>query len=274
MTGVTAGRKVSGTVHFEVVGDGAGEPVLVLPGGGVRDPEYLGDLRRWGASRPLAVVHFRGTPKSGGLPEPWWNQYEDIESVRVALGVESVDVIAHSAGSRVALAYAASDAPVRRLALVTPPAAWLTGTDSDVAELAATRADEPYIAEALTAPPLGFGSEAAFREQQRLTAPLGYARWDEQAKRHAITGSTCFEGLRAFFSAPPPDDLVERIRRLAMPVLVIGGAVDLLSGRAPVEALAAMLINGSVEMIPDCGHYPWIDQPDVFAQIINRWSTL
>lgn len=94
----------------------------------------------------------------------------------VFLGRGGVDIIAHSSGTRVAGAYAAAGAPVHRLALIAPPAIWLTGTPSDVPELARSRNSETSIDMALAAPPPDFTNETAFHEQQRLTAPLGYAR--------------------------------------------------------------------------------------------------
>ncbi|MFI2754000.1 alpha/beta fold hydrolase [Cellulomonas sp. P22] len=257
-------------VHVEIVGDG-GDPILLLPGGGVRDPEYLGDVARWGAGRAVAVVHFRGTPATGGLPRPWWDQRDDLDSVRRALGVDSVDVLAHSSGTRVALAYAASGAPVRRLGLITPPATWLTGGADDIAELAEPRLGEPAIRAALAAPPLDLSDEDRFREQQRVTAPLGYATWNDAARRHAQTGSTNLGALRAFFGAPPPGPLLEVIAALSLPIHVVGGAADLLSGNRPVRELASMFREGTVEMIEGSGHYPWIDQPAAFNDAIARW---
>jgi pimeloyl-ACP methyl ester carboxylesterase len=66
----------------------------------------------------------------------------------------------------------------------------------------------------------------------------------------------------------------EKGRGLRIPVHVIGGAADLLSGRAPVEALAGVFRNGSVEMIEASGHYPWVDQPEAFARAVRRWSSV
>lgn len=260
-------------IHVELIGSSDGAPIIVLPGGGVRSPEYLGDVRRWGSVRPLAVVHYRGTPKSPGVPGPWWDQFADLETVRQALGLDSVEILAHSAGTRVALAYAASSAPVRRLALVAPPATWLTSTPEDVAVLASDRRNEPVIEAALTAGLLDLDDETRFRAQQAVIAPLGYARWDAETQRHASLGETNFTALQSFFSAPPPEDLKRRICDLSIPVHVIGGSVDLLSGRAPVEALAGVFRNGSVEMLEASGHYPWVDQPEAFARAVRRWSS-
>lgn len=52
--------------HVELIGSSDREPIIVLPGGGVRSPEYLGDLRRWGSVRPLAVVHLSRNPEVPG----------------------------------------------------------------------------------------------------------------------------------------------------------------------------------------------------------------
>lgn len=257
-------------IHVDVLGDGD-NPILLLPGGGVRDPLYLGDPSTWGIRRSVAVVHFRGTPATGGLPRPWWDQRDDLESVRRWLGLDGVDVLAHSAGGRVALAYAASGAPVRHIALVTPPATWLTGGTDDVRELAEPRLSDPEVRAALDAPPLSLRDEETFVRQQRLTAPLGYAVWNEVARSHSRIGTTDIDALRSFFGAPPPGDLMVRIAALAQPVHVIGGAQDLLSGNRPVRELAALFRAGSIEMIDACGHYPWIDQPAAFAAALGRW---
>ena len=257
-------------LHVEVFGEGA-DPLVLLPGGGVRDPIYIGDVRTWQTTRPVAVVHYRGTPASGGLPRPWWDQFDDLEEVRRRLALDVVDLVAHSSGSRVALAYAASDAPVRRIALITPPATWLTGSEDDIAELVAKRPHTPPLAAALLAPPLSLTSEETFREHQELTAPLGYASWTDDAQNHSRTGSTDIAALRAFFGAPPPAELLPHIRSLAIPIHVIAGAEDLLSGYRPVLELAATFTRGTVETIEGSGHYPWIDQPTAFAAALEAW---
>lgn len=251
---------------------GDGEPILVLPGGGVRDPEYLGDLRDWGIARPVAVVHLPGTPRTAGLPGPWWKQGAVLEDIRRSLGLDAIDVLAHSSGTRVALAYAATGAPVRRLGLVAPPATWLTGEDDDIATLAEPRLVEPAIRAALELPTPSLSDEKAFRHHQRLSRPLGYARWDGAQRTHARAGTTDMAALRSFFADPPPETLLTAIRDLTTPIHIIGGERDLLSGLRPVENLARGFRRGSLEMIPECGHYPWIDQPELFRRAVERWA--
>lgn len=91
-------------------------------------------------------------------------------------------------------------APVRRLALVAPPSTWLTGTADDVAVLVSNRRSEPVIEAALAAGPLDLKDERRFRAQQRVIAPLGYARWDVGTQRPASLGETNFTALQSFFT--------------------------------------------------------------------------
>ncbi|WP_308289698.1 alpha/beta hydrolase, partial [Microbacterium sp. BF1] len=109
------------------IGNATGEPAIVLPGGPCRGPEYLGDFAGLGNDRSLVVLHPRGTPRSGGLSRGWWADAADVITLADALGLESIDLVAHSAGTRLALATATQFPDrVRSMALITPPATWLT----------------------------------------------------------------------------------------------------------------------------------------------------
>ncbi len=93
---------------------------------------------------------------------------------------------------------------MRRLGLVAPPATWLTRTPDDVAVLASDRRGEPVIEAALSEGSLDIEDETRFRAQQKVIAPLGYARWDAETQRHSSLGKTNFTALQSFFSVPPP----------------------------------------------------------------------
>lgn len=79
--------------------------------------------------------------------------------------------------------------------------------------------------------------------------------------------------LAIVFSAPPPADLIRRIGELRIPVHVDRWCGDLLPGRVPVEALAGVFRNGSVEMLDAIGHYPWVDQSEALSCVVRRWSS-
>ena len=256
---------------FSCLGNASGRAVIILPGGPCRDPEYLGDFAGLGDDHSLVVLHPRGTPRSGGLSRGWWADADDVVALIDALGLDDVDLIAHSAGTRLALATAARfPHRVRSLALVTPPASWLTGTPSDVATIAVGRT-EPEVIEAIAALEQDDPrTEAEYRESFLRQAPASYARWTDSERAHAQLGAVSLAAATAWFR-DIPTDAPDRIRAMhSPPTLVVGGDRDLLTGVQPVRDYAAAL-DAELSFIADCGHYPWMEQPEAFRRMLGDW---
>lgn len=259
-------------------------PVIVLAGGAARDPSYLGDLAGLGSRYPLVVPHLRGVGRS---PEPtaaevgsFWRQAEDLECLRDHLGLDRVLLVGHSAGTRLAIAYAAQfPQGLAGMVLITPPSGYLVDTPSDTVELIARRRGEPAFDAAVAASEAGpdLSDDNLFNAWQQRAAPMGYAAWGSAEQAHAMVGLWSLPAVKAYFSVEPPGDLAARIGTLAAPVLVIAGADDCLTGLAAVKALARRFPAGSVEVIDQCGHYPWVEQPGAFRQAIDafldRWES-
>lgn len=259
---------------LETLGDAPGPPVLVLPGGPCRGPEYLGDLAGLPAARRLAVVHPRGTTATGGLSRGWWRDADDLPAVVAHLGGAPLDVLAHSAGTRLALAFVARfPGQVRSLTLVTPPATWLTGAPHDGADLVAARRD-PVVDAAWAAMDSAGDAEdeAAFQRALAVTAPAGYAAWTDVEQAHARVGRSTLAAARAWFRDVPPDAPARILRAVRPPTCVVAGRQDVLTGRTPVEACAGALGAGLVAL-DRCGHYPWVEQPAAFRDAVLRWWT-
>lgn len=258
-------------LHYDVVGDSAVPPLVVLAGGAARHPSYLGDLAGLASLRPLVVPHLRGVGRSPAPSEAeagsYWRQADDLEALREALGLDRLLLGGHSAGTRVATAYAVRY-PTRlaALVLVTPPAGHLVDERSDVAAIAARRRGEPAFDRALEAFQTGpdASSEATFNAWQQAIAPATYARWGEREQAHAGVGSYSLAAARAFFSVEPPADLATRLAAVTAPVLVLAGAEDAIAGAAPVAALAGRFPAGRAVVLDACGHYPWVEQPAAF----------
>ncbi|WP_217184914.1 alpha/beta fold hydrolase [Streptomyces sp. AC495_CC817] len=254
------------------IGGPAGDPVIVLPGGPCRGPEYLGDLAGAGRGRPLVVMHPRGTPQTGGLSHGWWTDADDVVAVLDALGLDRADLVAHSAGTRLALATAARHGGrVRSMALITPPASWLTGSPYDGDELPADR-DDPAVAAAISslAADEEGDDEASFREAFLRQAPASYAHWTPLEEAHARVGAVSLASASAWFTGIP-DDAAARILAAQLPrTVVIGGDRDLLTGVRPVLDYAAAL-GAEAVLLEHCGHYPWVEQPDPFRDALDEW---
>jgi pimeloyl-ACP methyl ester carboxylesterase len=255
-----------------------GDPVVVLAGGAARHPDYLGNLDYLGSGVRRIMPHLRGVGRSPAASTDtggsWWNQAEDLESLRTHLGLERLTVVAHSAGTRIALAYAAAHPDrVARLVLLTPPAHYLVDEPSDVEALAARRVGEPEFDRAMEL--LGAGpdltSDETFTEWQQATAPAGYASWGPMEQAHSRVGHWNAAATAAFFAGEAPTDLPVRLATLQASVLVVAGADDCLTGLNPVLTVANLFENGESAVIADCGHYPWVEKPVELTAIVSAF---
>ena len=251
-------------------------PLIVLAGGAARHPSYLGDLAGLSDEHALVVPHLRGvghSPAPTALPSgSYWHQADDIERLRQHLGLESLTVIAHSAGTRLALAYAVRfPQRLARLVLITPPALHLVGTASDIEALAARRNGDAVFNDAFAllsaGPPTD--NEGAFTDWMQRTAPASYARWGAAERTHSMLGRWDLPAAKAYFTVDPPVGFVQQLAGVSTPVLVVAGAEDCLTGFAPVLALARLFSAGEVSVIDGAGHYPWVEQPRQFRRAVD-----
>src|SRR6516165_8113175 len=90
---------------------GRGSPLICLPGGPMQDSAYLGDLGGLSRHYQLVLLDPRGT---GGSQTPadagtyrCDRQVDDVEALRVHLGLDQVALLANSAGANLAVLYAA-----------------------------------------------------------------------------------------------------------------------------------------------------------------------
>ncbi|MBB6420340.1 alpha/beta fold hydrolase [Streptomyces sp. AK010] len=253
---------------------GEGEPVVVLPGGPMRASAYLGDLGGLDAHRQLVLLDLRGTGESEKPADPKTYRcdrlVDDVEALRRHLGLERMDVLAHSAGGSLAMLYAARH-PERlgRLALVTatPWALGLPATAADRLAAARLRASEPWFPEAFCAFEAWLDGTGDF---DPVFLPFFHGRWDDTARAHADREETetnddaaeVYGGNGAYDPAATRSALA----RVRTPVLVLAGEVD--GGPSPALARQAADAFPAVEFAvqPGAGHYPWLDDPQGFTR--------
>lgn len=257
-------------LHYDSLG--TGWPVVVIGGGAPRGPEYLGTLAGLDESFRLLVPHLRGvgrSPATTTAAGSWWHESDDIEQLRIALGLSRVVLLAHSSGTRLALSYAAKFADrVAALVLVTPPAGYLVDVPADTSAIAARRTEVEFAAGFAR---LGDISETQQHFEQWIadTAPAGYARWGEREREHATVGASSLAVNRTYFSIPAPLELVERLGAVTAPVLVLTADDDALTGVDQAAALSRIFTRGSTVSVADCGHYPWVEQPQAFVDAVR-----
>src|SRR6266516_3199062 len=131
---------------------GEGIPVICLPGGPIQDSVYLGELGGLSAHRQLIMVDHRGTGQSA-IPEDVASYrcdrlVDDVEALREHLGLDRLDLLAHSGGANLAALYVARHPErVGKLVLITPStmAVGIAVTGQARIETARLRKDEPWF---------------------------------------------------------------------------------------------------------------------------------
>lgn len=275
----------STVVHFDAADGtrlglhviGEGPPLVCVPGGPGRASAYLEDLAGLSATHTLLRVDLRGTGASE-LPEDraslsFPRLADDIEDLRIARGLDTIDLLAHSAGCFVALVYAARYPDrLSRLILLTPSGRGFGDVGDDVERIRASRSGEPWYAEAAAVE-----AEVAMAPPHRRDRPhrelrvFSYGRWDERAQAHAAaTDSQMSLRAMAAFGSPSFDgaEFLAALKALEGPALIVVGSLDGATGVEAGHVIAAALPNARVEEIAGAGHYPWVDTPDELRDLL------
>ena len=260
---------------------GAGPPLVCLPGGPGRAAEYLGDLGGLGASRQLVLLDPRGVGLSADPADPASFRVDrlvnDVEALRAHLGLDQMDLLAHSAGAVLATLYAAaSPQRLSALILVTPglAAVGVEGADEQFRAALARRAAEPWYPAALAALEeimAGSLSMEAFRGSR----PFFYGRWDDAAEAHATAGvSERHQAARlGYFAGATIDVPAARaaLTKLTAPVLLYAGEVDPMVTPAAVREAAPVFNDATVVVQTGAAHFPWIDDAAAFAAAVGSF---
>lgn len=271
----TCTRAVRGVSLFERrVGEGP--EVIVLHGGpGAHHDYLLPGFDRLATGRTLVYYDQRGGGRSAvarDVPVGADQQVADLEALRESWGLDRLDICGYSWGALLAMLYAvAHPGRVRSLALVSPAPAARAEREAFEAALAA-RSNTPELKAAraeLQSSDLKSRDPAAHAQRLFELAVAGYFHDPSRVRDltpFRVTGRTqkeVWESLGNDF------DLRPALRRLRLPAIVLHGDDDpipLASARATAEALGAPL-----EVLPECGHVPYVEAADAFTAILDRF---
>lgn len=242
---------------------------------------YLDGLDGLLPGRRLVRLDLRGTGQSEVPEDPGSYRCDrlvaDVEALRGHLGLETADVLAHSAGANLAALYAARHPErVRRLVLITPSvfAVGIPVTGEDRLERARLRSAEPWFAPAYAAleelvagrPTEGTGESIA---------PFWYGRWDGAARAHSAAGPAQKNpGAGAAYAAEgafDPEATRAALAKLDVPVLLLAGEVDLAAPPRALAAYAELFPDAALAVQPGAGHFPWLDDPARFAAAVTAF---
>lgn len=185
-----------------------------------------------------------------------------------------MDLLGHSASGGTCLVYAV-EYPHRldHLVLVAPSLR-VVGIQSDlgVDEVLARRVHEPWYADAVAALHAEAASPQELERYRWLSAPLLYGRWHAAARAQAAAEPAQFAqpATDGFYAGFEPDPATpKRLAALEVPVLLVAGEYDIWPTCRAVRELAANIPHAEVAELPRIGHFPWVDDPSVFAATVE-----
>ncbi len=270
--------EVNGTELF-VKRMGAGEPMLVVHGGPVMEHGYLlPHLEPLAESYELIFYDQRLSGRSSATTEPESVRVatfvDDIEALREELNLGTIHLMAHSWGGMLAINYAIRYGDnLRSLILL----------DSMAASSELWQAEQAALAERIT--PEARAEMTAFRETEafRQREPEAIATMLRMSFRGQFADPAKLDLLQLYV----PNDYVSRssqfgammvdlesfdfhadLASVTIPALVLYGA-DELGATLGGTALAEALPNATYALIPNAGHFPFIENPTAFFAAIR-----
>ena len=268
-------------LYWRADGPPGAPPVLLLHGGPGAHHDYLyPQLLSLSDTYRVITYDQRGGGKSktdDPTPVTWQTQVSDLGQIITEFGLIPPTIVGYSWGALLAMLYAtqcahggdARLAPAR-LVLISPAPITRAWRDEFEATLSARGRSAAILAmrEELAASGLREHDPAAYRQRGFELSVAGYFADPSRSRAltpFRVTGrvqQSVWESLGEF-------DLRNALRAVHCPTLVIHGRQDPI----PLESAAAAAQSLSAEflVLDDCGHVPYVEQPELLFAAIRRF---
>ena len=263
------------SIYYEVLGRASGTPLIVANGGPGFDHTYLHLSDVWDTiskNRRVVLYDQRGNGRSSKLAKgescTLRDQIEDLDALRAHLGAERIDLLGHSWGGLLSMAYAARyPQHIQHLLIVDSAAPKWSDTvflfkdifpegveREDQANFASQMGDETAAKSSLKE----YLSMLFYSPEKRDAALADMKDVDENREVNQMIG----RDLQRY-------DLNPELAKFHFPTTVITGRYDI--NVAPVVAYKThKAIAGSTFVVFDrSGHMPFYEEPDKFLQVVN-----
>lgn len=269
-----------GTIYYEVFGSGAGTPLFVANGGPGFDHFYLHVSDAWdtlGQKRKIVMWDQRGTGKSGPLKSGQTctlaDQINDLDALRAHLGYDKIDLLGHSWGGFLAMAYASRfPQHIERLIILDSAAPRWKDTlflFHDVfPDVTAKEDGNAFTAELRETD----SEEARSASTELYLTMLFYSpeHRDEFVKKMA--GDREYYNINRLVNEDVQRfDLNPEIKKFRFPVLVGCGRFDM--NVAPVIAynIHEEIPGSQFVIFERSGHLPFYEQAEQFVTVMNQF---
>jgi len=265
------------TIYYEVTGSGARNPLVLVNGGPGFDHTYLHLSTAWDTlakNRQVVFYDQRGNGRSVGDHKGQTltlkDQIDDLEALRAHLGFERMDLLGHSWGGYLVMAYAAVHPDrVAHLLIVDSAAPKIKDTiflfDDVFPETTERQAAVAFADE------MGDKNATAAGMHEYLTM-LFYSTEKRDAFVAGMSPTAFNKDVnKAVFGDLDRYDLNPEIRKFHFPVLVITGRYDM--NVAPVVAykIHQAIAGSKFRAFERSGHLPFVEEPEAFVQAVEEF---
>jgi proline iminopeptidase len=262
---------------------GEGAPLMVLHGGCGLSQNYLRpQMDALANSFSLLFYDQRAGGKSTGEISPATintaTYVSDLDAVRKAYGYEKISLLGHSFGAFVAIHYAlAHPDKVDKLILSNSMPISSTLFSEFLEELSKRMGTEMALVEKLqTTPGFQTGDPETYKEyytlyfKHYLFNPEKVKELNLQMSPQAALNSVKILEVGAQTLFGKPYDLTDSLKTLKVPALVIHGREDVIP-YSTAEQIYHALPHAEWFLIPQCGHFPYIETPETYFAKIREF---
>jgi pimeloyl-ACP methyl ester carboxylesterase len=255
-------------LYFEETG--AGSPIVFVHEFAADHRSWEMQMRHFGQRYRCVTYSARGYPPSDVPEKPESYSQEratdDILGVMDHLGIDKAHIVGLSMGGFASLHFGFRH-PTRALSLVVAG----VGYGAEKEQQAKFRGEVEVVAKSLLSEGMAaFAEKYAYgptRVQFENKDPRGFAEFKKALGEHSALGSantqTGCQGKR-----PSLYDLVERMRAMTVPTLVLTGDEDW-PCLAPAILMKREIPSAALAMMPNCGHTINLEDPDQFNRIVS-----
>ena len=267
----------AGKIYYEVLGSGSGTPLLLVNGGPGFDHTYLHIAAAWDTlakNRRIIFYDQRGDGRSSTVAKGQScnlaDQIADLEALRAHLGFDKVDMLGHSWGGYLSMAYAARHPEhISHLMIVDSAAPKFSDTLFLFAQIF------PEITERRNgytfADELGDKAASDASIHDYLTMLFYSAEKRDAFVAQMSASAYSKQVFQSVISDLPRFDLNPEIVKFKFPVLVITGRYDI-----NVAPLVAYNIHKAIPgshfvVFEKSGHLPFYEEPDQFVRVTEEF---
>jgi proline iminopeptidase len=265
------------SIWYEVRGQGPGVPLVVANGGPGFDHSYLHCSDCWDRlARGRKVVFYdqRGNGRSGELKEgqscTLADQIADLEALRARLGFEKIDLLGHSWGGYLVMAYAARHPErIAHLLIVDSAAPKIQDTAFLFKYVyPETQAREDAIAFAVE---LGDG-EAIAADLREYMSMLFYSKEARDAFQARASSFVYRQKVnKAVWSDLQRFDLNPELPKFRFPTLVVTGRYDFNVAPSVAWSIQRAIPGSELLVFEKSGHLPFCEESEAFVSRVEAF---